>query len=298
MAIKRESAVKNVKFPKPSSTGGYSGYINAIYDAEEKARSADIEAAYSKAASDLAQAQAAAAARYAEADKTAAQNLKAQQGAFGASAGARGLDTGHGSQAAMMMQNASMANAGARAMVKAQTDAQYAMERENLTGSYAAQREKAIAENEYNRNKALYENAVRADEVRRQQAQLRREQNLAELKAELNARQDAAKAKKGTGGYVSTKLSLPREEDIDFTGYSPSTAYAMAAQMIEDYALPLASFMTPEQQAGDSAMRSAGDRMDYTAYLNAIVRNAVREKGKETEIDSDAIAALVNSFST
>lgn len=214
-------AVASVAFPEGGNKNGFSDYINAIYDASNEARTAQLEAAYNQAASDLASARAKADARYAEAQRQTAGEAARQQAAFRETANAYGLNSGAGGQAALAMSNQMQSDMASLGRARAQDMSELERQKMLLAQNYEKQRQQMIAENDYNRNAALYGEYVRRDDANRQQEQFDRQMNMqmlqmamAERQRQIAAAQKAAKSG-GGGDYEeqSPELSIGNYDD-------------------------------------------------------------------------------------
>lgn len=147
----------------PSATS-QEEYINAMYDANQKAQEEALKAAYEKNLGTLDYQQSQIAPTYNAAANDAGAQAAIQRANFNESANASGLNTGTGSQAELSMRNAEAANISA--IRKAQADAQADLEqqRSQLAIEYQSAIREAIAQNELNKAQALYEEAKRVDE--------------------------------------------------------------------------------------------------------------------------------------
>lgn len=215
------SAVGAVAFPRGGGKDGFVDYVNSIYDASKRARTAQLEAAYNKAASDLAAARASANVSYGEAQRLTAGEAARQQAAFRETANANGLNTGASGQAALAMGNQMQNDMASLGRAKAQDMSELDRQRMLLAQNYEQQRQQMIAENDYNRNAALYNESVRRDDANRQQEQFDRQMNMqmlqmamAERQRQIAAAQKAAKSS-GGGGYEgkSPELSIGNYDD-------------------------------------------------------------------------------------
>ena len=214
------SVVSSVAFPKGGGKDGLTDYVNSIYDASSKARTAQLEAAYNKAASDLAAARASANASYGEAQRQTEGEAARQQAAFRETANANGLNTGASGQAALAMGNQMQNDMASLGRARAQDMSELDRQKMLLTQNYEKQRQQMIAENDYNRNMALYNESVRKDDANRQQEQFEKQMNMqmlqmamAERQRQIKAAEEAAKRARGTGYLEQTPVGPTAEDD-------------------------------------------------------------------------------------
>lgn len=255
------SAVSSVAFPKGGGKDGLTDYVNSIYDASKRARTAQLEAAYNKAASDLAAAQAKTQTSYSEAQRQTAGEAARQQAAFRETANAYGLNSGAGGQAALAMGNQMQNDMASLGRAKAQDMSELDRQKMLLTQNYEKQRQQMIAENDYNRNMALYNESVRRDDANRQQEQFDRQMNMQMLQMAMAERQRqikaTAKAKNGSDSdvYVSNG-AIPMDSQ-----------YVLAVnEMKSRFGNNFTPPMTPEQFSMMSLKPTAADGTYFKSY--------------------------------
>lgn len=255
------SAVGAVAFPRGGGKDGFLDYVNSIYDASKRARTAQLDAAYNKAASDLAAARASANASYGEAQRLTAGEAARQQAAFRETANANGLNTGASGQAALAMGNQIQNDMASLGRARAQDMSELDRQKMLLTQNYEKQRQQMIAENDYNRNMALYNESVRRDDANRQQEQFEKQMNMQMLQMAMAERQKqikaAAKAKNSTGSdaYVSNG-AIPMDSQ-----------YVLAVnEMKSRFGNNFTPPMTPEQFSMMSLKPTAADGTYFKSY--------------------------------
>lgn len=270
--------VSSVPFPTGAKNDGLADYVNAVYEASENARTAQLEAAYNKAASDLAAARQASDAQYSRANAMAQRGAARQAAGFRELANARGLNSGAVGQAAMMQSNALQNDLSSIGRAQAQTDGELERRRAGLARSYALQRQRLMAENEYNRNAALYGELVRNDEAKRQQEQFRQQVNLQMMQmamAEQKKRAaEAAKAAKNAGGYEFGDTTAA-EKLKDNEAYDLAKQYLEANVYDGGYYLP----MTYEQWQNGAHASGSDTYGDYVRAHMDYEYNRAKERG-------------------
>lgn len=204
-----QSSVKSVPFPEAGSNNGLRKYINAVYDATEKARTSALEDAYRKNVDNIKAAQEKAKGAYADTASQIAASAAQQNSAYRQIANANNLTPNTSGQAALMQNNAAQADMAKLRGNQSLVQTQINMQKDLLERNRQYDMQRVLAENENERNRALYEEAVRMDNVRLQQRQFEQQQNNSMFQAKLNkavaqkeaeAKAAAAAARRGSGG--------------------------------------------------------------------------------------------------
>ena len=281
MAKRETSPVASVRMPRGNALDGRADYINAMFDASDRARTAQLEAAYSKAASDMAAARVAADKHYDAAENAYIGHANVGADAVRTFAAPRGMNTGAGSQAAMAMSNQGIIDANAIAAARAQTEKGIDRQREALDQNYAAQRKQLLAQSAQGRNNALYRDAIMADEARRQQTQFVQSQNQTAFQNELAAQQKYLKALakankgKGTGGDLGSPIEDPKAvEPID-----PYALYNLTKDTLINNLQPHERYrakmvLDPIGFATESRIVGGYGNKSYPEYLDGVLRTA------------------------
>lgn len=257
--------VASVPFPSGVKSDGFSDYVNAMYDAAENARTAQLEAAYNKAASDLAAARRNSDEQYRQANAMAQREAAKQAAGFRELANARGLNSGAGGQAALMQSNRLQNDLSAIGRAQAQTDAELEMRRNGLAREYQLQKQQLMAESAYNRNAALYNELVRNDAAKRQQEQFRQQMNLQMMQmAMAEQKRRAAEAEKAAAETGDPAGDPPWDNE---------KAYETALEMLETNgfsARPMTYF-----EFVSVGRDQAQNYQDYlNAYTQAVIEGA------------------------
>lgn len=167
---------------KPKTPGGggsdYSGYIEDMYAAKQKAALDALRAAYSKNVAGLDRAQAGIAPQYQSARNEAAGQAELQKKNFAEYAAANGLNSGAGGQAQLSFANALQNNLSGIAQKEASTMADLELQRSQMTADYENAIAQAKAQGNYELAQQLYAEKVRQDETMRQQMQWQAQQDL------------------------------------------------------------------------------------------------------------------------
>ena len=147
----------------PSATS-QADYINAMYDANEQRRRAALETAYDANVATLDRQSATIAPQYQQAANAAAAQSAVAQAAFNERAAAAGMNTGAGSQAALVQNNALVSGVSAIRQAESEALADVEAKRADLAAQYQKAIAEAVANNEAERAQALYAEAIRVDE--------------------------------------------------------------------------------------------------------------------------------------
>lgn len=166
--------------PKTPSGGGsdYSGYIEDMYAAKQKAALDALRNAYEKNVLGLDRAQAAIAPQYQSARNEAAGQAELQKKNFAEYAAANGLNSGAGGQAQLSFANALQSNLSGIAQKEASTMADLELQRSQMETDYNNAIAQAESQGNYELAQQLYAEMVRQDEAMRAQMQWQAQQDL------------------------------------------------------------------------------------------------------------------------
>lgn len=167
---------------KPQTSGGndYSGYIEDMYAAKQKAALDALRSAYDKNVAGLDRAQAAIAPQYQGARNDAAGQAELQKKNFAEYALANGLNSGAGGQAQLAFGNALQKNLSDISQKEATSMADLELQRSQMETDFNNAIAQAEAQGNYELAQQLYAEKVRQDELMLQQMQWQAQQDLAQ----------------------------------------------------------------------------------------------------------------------
>ena len=193
--------------------GGFSDYINAIYNAQNNAEMAALAAAYEANLSGLKTAEQQAAAQYEESRRQTAGQAARDQASWNELAVAQGLNSGAIGQARLAQNNQLQSDISTLQAAEAANKAEIEQQRALLGKEFQLAIIQAAANNDYERAMMLYQEAVRQEELLMAQEEAAADRSMNMFQTLLSA----ATSGKGGGSSASSSSRITGSGDGTYT---------------------------------------------------------------------------------
>lgn len=220
------------------SASSQEDYLNDLYDAQQKAALAALEAAYNQNVLDLDAAAAKIPGLYQTARNQTAGDAAIARQNWNEYAAATGLNSGAAGQAQLAMSNQLQSGLSSLSQAEADALAEVESERAKIKRAYQDSVAQAIAQGDLARAEALYQEAVRVDEsvvaTALQNVQLAMEQAAYQygIAQDNQAVQQAARARQEENGWVMLNAGLmPTTEQLAAMDLTAEQAAALLRAM-------------------------------------------------------------------